>query len=139
VRTTDAQVRKLMDEMQRHGEVGRAALRAGLSANTARKYLRACRLPSEVGALRTWRTRADPFASDWAELRARLVDAPELEATTRFEDLLRRKPDGYPPGQLHADPGKSLRQSVSTPGRSRSRSDEHACPQGLRRNGAAVA
>jgi len=32
--------------------------------------------------------------------RARLADAPELEATTLFEDLLRRKPDGYTPGQL---------------------------------------
>ena len=28
------------------------------------------------------------------------MDAPELEATTLFEDLLRRKPDGYAPGQL---------------------------------------
>ena len=28
MRTTDAQVRKLMDEMHRHGEVGTAALRA---------------------------------------------------------------------------------------------------------------
>jgi len=89
-----------MDEMQRHGEVGTAALRAGLSPNTARKYLRAGRLPSELVAPRAWRTRADPFAGDWAELRARLVDAPDLEATTLFEDLLRRKPDGYTPGQL---------------------------------------
>ncbi|HSD32162.1 MAG TPA: IS21 family transposase [Gemmatimonadales bacterium] len=100
MRTTDAQVRKLMDEMHRHGEVGPAALRAGLSPNTARKYLRAGRLPSELVAPRTWRTRADPFAADWAELRARLVDAPDLEATTLFEDLLRRKPDGYTPGQV---------------------------------------
>ena len=89
-----------MDEMHRHGEVGTAALRAGLSPNTARKYLRAGRLPSELAGPRTWRTRADPFAADWAELRARLADAPELEATTLFEDLLRRKPDGYTPGQL---------------------------------------
>jgi len=89
-----------MDEMQRHGQVGPAALRAGLSPNTARKYLRAGRLPSELTGPRTWRTRADPFAADWAELRARLVDAPDLEATTLFEDLLRRKPDGYSPGQL---------------------------------------
>ena len=100
MRTTDAQVRKLMDEMHRHGEVGTAALRAGLSPNTARKYLRAGRLPSELVSPRTWRTRPDPFAADWAELRARLADAPELEATTLFEDLLRRKPDGYTPGQV---------------------------------------
>jgi transposase len=89
-----------MDEMQRHGEGGRAALRAGLSPNTARKYLRAGRLPSELTGPRTWRTREDPFAADWAELRARLAEAPELEATTLFEDLLRRKPEGYSPGQV---------------------------------------
>ena len=89
-----------MDEMPRHGELGPAALRAGMSPNTARRYVRAGRLPSELTAPRGWRTRTDPFAADWAELRARLVDAPELEATTLFEDLLRRKPDGYTPGQL---------------------------------------
>ena len=71
-----------------------------MSPNTARKYLRAGRLPSELEAPRTWRTREDPFAEDWAELRARLAEAPELEAKTLFEDLLRRKPDGYTPGQL---------------------------------------
>lgn len=89
-----------MDEMQRHGEVGTAGLRAGLSPNTARKYLRAGRLPSELMVPRAWRTRADPFEADWAELRASLVDTPALEATTLFEDLVRRKPEGYTPGQL---------------------------------------
>ena len=100
MRTTDAQVRKLMDEMRRHGQVGTAGLRAGMTPNTARKYVRAGRLPSELKQPRAWRTRADPFEADWAELRARLVDAPELETLALFEDPLRRKPDGYAPGQL---------------------------------------
>ena len=39
MRTTDAQVRKLMEEMSKHGKVGRAALRAGMDRKTARKYL----------------------------------------------------------------------------------------------------
>ena len=89
-----------MDEIQRHGVVGAAGLRAGLSPNTARKYVRAGRLPSELTGARTWRTRLDPFEADWTELRARLVETPALEATTLFEDLVRRKPDGYTPGQL---------------------------------------
>ncbi|MEK7839071.1 MAG: IS21 family transposase [candidate division NC10 bacterium] len=100
MRTTDAQVRKLMDEMGKHGQVGTAGLRAGMSPNTARKYIRAGRLPSELKQPRDWRTRDDPFEADWAELRARLADAPELETKALFEDLLRRKPDGYAPGQL---------------------------------------
>jgi hypothetical protein len=35
-----------------------------------------------------WRTREDPFAADWTEPRARLVDVPPL-STMLFEDLLR--------------------------------------------------
>ena len=65
-----------MDEIQRHGAVGTAGLRAGLSPNTARKYVRAGRLPSELTGPRTWRTRVDPFEADWTELRARLVETP---------------------------------------------------------------
>lgn len=89
-----------MDEIQRHGAVGTAGLRAGLSPNTARKYVRAGRLPSELTGPRTWRTRVDPFEADWTELRARLVETPALEATTLFEDLVQRKPEAYTPGQL---------------------------------------
>jgi hypothetical protein len=63
VRTTDAQVRKLMDEMQRHGKVGLAGLRAGMSRNTASKYVEVGRLPSELKEPRDWRTREDPTAS----------------------------------------------------------------------------
>lgn len=100
MRTTDAQVRKLMDELDKHGEVGKAALRAGMSPNTARKYNRKGRLPSELQEPRDWRTRHDPFEQDWPELRARLADAPELEAGALFEDLVKRKPDAYEPGQV---------------------------------------
>ena len=45
---TDAQVRKLMEEMSKHGEVGLAAMKAGMDRKTARKYLRAGKLPSEM-------------------------------------------------------------------------------------------
>ena len=38
--TTDAQVRKLMEEFSKHGTVGLAGLRAGMSRNTAAKYAR---------------------------------------------------------------------------------------------------
>jgi hypothetical protein len=64
----DAQVRKLMDEMGKHGQVGLAAMRAGMHRNTGRRYLEADRLPSELKSPRTWRTRPDPFAEDWEEV-----------------------------------------------------------------------
>jgi len=89
-----------MDEMREHGKQGLAALRAGMHRNTARKYLRSGKLPSESSIPRTWRTREDPFAEDWPEVTAKLEDAPGLEAKALFEDLMRRHPGRYQPGQL---------------------------------------
>ena len=100
MRTTDAQVRKLMEEMSKHGEVGLATLRAGMDRKTARKYVAAGQLPSEMQQPRGWRTRPDPFAEDWRGIAERLAEAPELEAQALFEDLLSRQPERYEPGQL---------------------------------------
>lgn len=98
--TTDGQVRKLMEEMSKHGRLGVAAMRAGMDRKTARKYVREGQLPSMLAQPRDWRTRPDPFAAVWLELAARLKDAPGLEAKTLFEDLLTRHPGEYEPGQL---------------------------------------
>lgn len=97
---TDAQVRKLMEEMREHGRLGVAALRCGMHRNTARTYVASGKLPSEQVTTRTWRTREDPFARDWSEVRERLTAAPSLEAKALFEDLQRRYPGRYEPGQL---------------------------------------
>jgi transposase InsO family protein len=91
-----------MDEMIRHGGVGVAALRAGMHRNTARRYMEAGKLPSELKAPRTWRTREDPFAEDWEEVAVRLEVAPELEAKALFEDLMARRPGRYEEGQLRS-------------------------------------
>ena len=48
VSTTNAQVRKLMEEMTKHGQVGLAAMRAGVDRKTARKYVGGGKLPSEL-------------------------------------------------------------------------------------------
>ncbi len=58
------------------------------------------KLPSEMKGLRTWRTREDPFAEDWLEVKERLGAAPELEAKVLFEDLCERHPGRYQEGQL---------------------------------------
>ena len=39
MRATDEQVRRLREEMSRHGKIGKAAMRSGMSENTARKYV----------------------------------------------------------------------------------------------------
>lgn len=97
---TDAQVRKLMKENTKTGRTGIAALKAGISRNTAAKYLKDGRLPSEMKEPRDWRTRPDPFQEHWPEIEARLQTDPALEARTLFEDLLERFPDKYEEGQL---------------------------------------
>ena len=99
--TTDAQVRKLMEELSKHGELGLAAMRAGVDPKTGAKYRDARMLPSEMKAPRTWRTREDPFNEVWPVIVSKLVDAPEFEAKTLFEWLVATVPDGgWEPGQL---------------------------------------
>ena len=68
-----------------------AAIRAGMSENTARRY-RTGPLPSQRPVPRAYRTRPDPFAAIWPEIEALLVQAPGLEAVTIFETL-RARPD----------------------------------------------
>jgi hypothetical protein len=98
--TTDAQVRKLMEEYSKHGKVGMAAMRSGMDRKTARKYLREGKLPSQTRRSRDWRTRPDPFEEDWPEMAACLAEAPELEAKALFEHLMVRRPERYHEGQL---------------------------------------
>jgi molybdenum-dependent DNA-binding transcriptional regulator ModE len=38
---SDAQVRKLMEEMSKHGQIGQAAMKADMDRKTARKYVAA--------------------------------------------------------------------------------------------------
>lgn len=89
-----------MREIEEHGQIGLAALRAGMHRNTARVYVASGQLPSESVTPRRWRTREDPFAQDWPELAERLAAAPSLEAKALFEDLLRRRPGRYQAGQV---------------------------------------
>jgi hypothetical protein len=77
-----------------------AAAKAGMDEKTARKYRMLGKLPSEVKAQHSWRTRKDPFADFWAEVEAKLEINPGLEAKTLFEDLQRRHRGRFADGQL---------------------------------------
>ncbi|MDA1062616.1 MAG: IS21 family transposase [Chloroflexi bacterium] len=99
--TTDAQVRKLMEEFGKVGNVSVAALRAGMHRETAAKYLKERKLPSELKKPRDWSTRPDPFEEGWDLVEVLLRDAPELEAKALFEWLSEHKcPGKYQEGQL---------------------------------------
>lgn len=86
--------------MTKTGSVGTAAARAGMSRNTATKYLKTDRLASEMVAERSWRTRQDPFERDWPWVEEQLKEEPGLEAKTLFDELVRRHPARYQQGQL---------------------------------------
>lgn len=92
---TDVQVRKLMSEFSKYGQVGRAAARAWMDRKTARKYLKAFRLPSELKSQKRWRNRPDAFAEDWPGIVEFLKAAPELEAKSLFEHLMEQRPGAY--------------------------------------------
>ena len=66
---TDQQVRRLFKLMHTETTQAVAAAKAGMAEKTARKYLQAGRLPSELKKERTWRTRPDAFTDHWDEVR----------------------------------------------------------------------
>jgi hypothetical protein len=71
-----------------------------MDEKTARKYRQARRLPSELSQPRTHRTRTDPFAEVWDEVREQLSLTPELQAKALFEHLQRTYPGRFQEGQL---------------------------------------
>jgi hypothetical protein len=93
---SNAQVRKLMEEMSKHGQIGQAAMKADMDRKTARKYVEAGMLPSEMARPRDWRTRPDPFEEHWPELemiplRGYLRPTPELRDGRAFTTRLNRR------------------------------------------------
>lgn len=89
-----------MEEMSKHGQIGQAAMKADMDRKTARKYVAAGKLPSELKQPRDWRTRPDPFEEHWPEIEAKLRETPEFEAKTLFELLQQQHPGRYEDGQL---------------------------------------
>ena len=89
-----------MEEMSKHGQIGQAAMKADMDRKTARKYVAAGKLPSELKQPRDWRTRPDPFEAHWPEIEARLRETPEFEAKTLFDLLQQQHPGRYEDGQL---------------------------------------
>jgi hypothetical protein len=79
-----------------------AAAAAGMSERSARTWQDGP-MPSAVATARTWRTRADPFAEVWAaeiEPFLRSDEDGELLATTLMDELCRRHPGKFEPGQV---------------------------------------
>jgi ribosomal protein S21 len=77
----------------------RAAIKAGMSENTARRYRNGGKGKGSREP-RTYRTRADPFEGVWPEVEKMLEAAPGLEAGTILGHLFERPDSAYTEGQL---------------------------------------
>lgn len=96
----DRQVRKLHMLKTREETLEAAASKSGMDEKTARKYLRSGKLPSQSKIPHTWKTRKDPFADVWEDVRELLRTTPGLEVKTIFEDLQRTHEGDFADGQL---------------------------------------
>jgi hypothetical protein len=96
----DQQVKRLWRLVGQQWPLDVAAAKTGMDPKTARKYLWARRLPSEMRRTHTWRTRPDPFAEVWEPLRALLVQEPGLQAKTLLAHLQETYPGRFTEGQV---------------------------------------
>src|SRR5579863_6154470 len=115
---TDQQIRRLFKLSMTEETQEIAASKAGMDVKTARKYLKARRLPSEVKAARHWRTRPDGFAEVWPDISEQLRTNPALEAKTIFEALKRQYPDRFADGSCEPC-NVGLKRGVPQKGRPR--------------------
>jgi hypothetical protein len=87
---TDRQVRRLRMELGKGESLSSAALRSGMSENTARRH-RSGELPGQRKSPRQYRTRPDPFVRVWPEIEAMLERrrAGEVPGRARCQPILR--------------------------------------------------
>jgi len=97
---TDQQVRRLFTLKEREKTLAIAAYKSGMDPKTARKYVKAGKLPSELAVPHTWSTYPDAFEEVWETIKERLELNSGLEAKTLFEDLQRKYLGRFSDGQL---------------------------------------
>ncbi len=112
---TEQQVRRLMSLIGKGMALSTAALKAGMSEPTARKYRTLGKRPSQVRQAHHWRTRSDPFVEVWSEVEGLLEQDSGLHAKTVFEELKRRYP-GTVSGRSIANPAAAFSRLASPPG-----------------------
>lgn len=98
--TQDAQVKGLFKNMSEGKPLYVSAQRSGICENTARKYVKSQRFPSDLNRPHTWRTRPDGFSAVWPRIEEILTNEPHLEAKAAFEWLQREYPGRFSDNQL---------------------------------------
>jgi transposase len=97
---TDEQVKLLMSLLNQGNSQVTAAVKAGMSERTARKYAHSGAMPSQAKAPHTWRTRPDPFEEVWPEIEVLLRQDAGLQAKTIWAELNQRHGNRFSVGQL---------------------------------------
>ena len=95
---TYQQVALLMKNLKKHTQQS-AAAKAGMDVKTARKYLQAKQLPTDLKAT-YHRSKPMIFDQHWPEIVRMLAVSPSLQAQTLMAYLIRQYPDTYRLGQL---------------------------------------
>ena len=84
------QINQLVYERNRRVSITMSAIKAGVSRNTARKYLQQADPSQQKKQPHDWRTREDPLEAIWSAARGMLETAPELQAKALLEHLCGR-------------------------------------------------
>ena len=96
----DGEIKLLLEERRKGASQKLAAARTGMSERTARKYEQSGKLPSQMKAPRTHRTRQNPFAADWPWVEEQLRRDQALQTKTLFALLCQAYPGRYQESQL---------------------------------------
>lgn len=96
----DGEIKLLFEERRRGSSQKLAAARSGMSERTVRKYEGAGELPSQLRKPRRYRTRENPFESDWPWVETQLRADPAFQVKTLFALLCEAFPGRYQEGQL---------------------------------------
>jgi transposase len=86
------QINQLVFERNKGVSMNKSGMKAGVSRNTARKYLRQADPSKQEKQPHDWRTREDPLETIWNAARGMLETAPELQAKALLEHLGERVP-----------------------------------------------
>jgi len=96
----DGEIKLLLEERRKGASQKLAAARTGMSERTVRKYEQSGKLPSQMKAPRTHRTRQNPFAADWPWVEDQLRRDQALQTKTLFALLCQAYPGRYQESQL---------------------------------------
>ena len=97
---TNNQYERLLSMKHKKQYFYQVADAAGVSQTTARKYLKANRLPSELKKPHDWKTHNDVFADVWPEAVEFLENNTGIEAKSLFKHIQHQYPGRFKTNQL---------------------------------------